>query len=76
LTILSELQIVAGIGEIEALVAQREIGDAVFPYGDGQTLPVVKRRVYECFKETVEFFLGRGTQIQGIVRFYPGAVKG
>jgi hypothetical protein len=38
---------VAGIGEIEALVAQRKIGDAAFPYGDGQTLPVVKRRVFE-----------------------------
>ena len=42
-----ELQIVAGIGEIEALVAQRKIGDAVFPYGDGQPLPVVKRRVFD-----------------------------
>jgi hypothetical protein len=33
---------VAGIGEIEALVAQRKIRDAVFPYCNGQTLPVVK----------------------------------
>ena len=44
LTFLFQLQIVAGIGEIEALVAKRKIGDAFFSYGDEQILPIVKRR--------------------------------
>jgi hypothetical protein len=37
-----ESQIMACIGEIEALVAQREIRYPVLPYGDSQTLPIVK----------------------------------
>jgi hypothetical protein len=37
-----ESEIMPGAGEIEAFVAQRKIGDAVFTYGEGETLPVVK----------------------------------
>jgi hypothetical protein len=37
-----ESEILPGAGEIEAFVAQRKIGDAVFTYGEGETLPVVK----------------------------------
>ena len=31
-----------GAREIEAFVAQRKIGDAVFTYGEREALPVVK----------------------------------
>jgi hypothetical protein len=37
-----ESEIMLGAGAIDAFVAQRKIGDAVFTYGEGETVPVVK----------------------------------
>jgi hypothetical protein len=36
-------QIVASIGEVEALVAERKIRGAVFAYREGEAVPIVER---------------------------------
>ena len=41
----SPSQIVAAVGEVEALVAEREIGDLLVPHGHREAEPVVERRI-------------------------------
>ena len=42
---MAPLQIMAAIGQVEALVAEREIGDRLAAKGQGEAEPVVERRV-------------------------------
>jgi hypothetical protein len=44
-----ESQVVAGIGEIKALVAQRKVRDAVFAHREGEAVPVVKGGVFDFY---------------------------
>src|SRR6266404_4846788 len=48
----------AGVGEVEALVAERKIGDAIFAHGQGQTLPVVEGRILYLHVRNPAVFIG------------------